>query len=870
MAHSGPVYLPPNGSTNKYVKLYVDWTAATENENIISGLSGEALATSMGKISKWYTDFTKLVFTDLTIASSGSGNAITSLSYDNLTGKITYTMDSFATVTSAMRMLNTDPTTSTKYNVLFASPNSSSNNGYFRVNDDFTVLIKKGLANSSGWSALVLGNSTAAGTDGAKYGVVRIYNDGSSYLQFSGIRSDSLVLRASSESITTLNFSPYSTNNYDLGTSTYKWRNVYAGTFNGYTIEKSVPSDALFTDTVYTHPTYTAKTTEALYTIKVDTLGHVSTANAATSDTITNLVSKAGVSTLINKLATGSSTPRDADYYISQYANGGTTTTTYHRRPMSALWTYVKGKADSVYSALGHTHNYAGSSSAGGAATSANKLNTDAGGVVKPVYFSNGVPVACNAPTSGAWWNTVSHVTSGGVSEIGRYIDFHCTSESTNSYDVRLDAGASNKSLIVQCANTTSGPWLTVQGVLPKLKFIQTTSGYEYNKDSCGITAYPGSYDAGLNLIMQSGGNTIIGSGEIASTFMTSLNDGDRSDINKYPYYWRDNSERTYLAADENAYIWTGGASWDSTKKYFLNLHCFIFSNSGNFALPVGGTIYYRYGTRDENGMVGSFVQSGLVSAATTTARTWTLPDATGTIALTSNIPATYAGSTTAGGAATTVTITNTENTSEVSKAIPFHDDSTGGPYSLLTNNGLGYRTLNGTASALGISRIVIGNATASGTAGNKYGVVRIYSRQKFYADIQTASTYGANRTFTLPNKGGTVAVTGAGTWQDVSSVTDSSEINTYDIKYRKGDASAVEIRGSIKFQTLQASYSLTTLPSGYRPDIDRVFPIMDPDTGGYKGRLRITSAGVTTLQFTAPNVLSTSVTYYFSGMFTV
>lgn len=41
----------------------------------------------------------------------------------------------------------------------------------------------------------------------------------------------------------------------------------------------------------------------------------------------------------------------------------------------------------------GHTHSYAGSTTAGGAATSANKLNTNAGSVTQPVYFSNGVPV---------------------------------------------------------------------------------------------------------------------------------------------------------------------------------------------------------------------------------------------------------------------------------------------------------------------------------------------------------------------------------------------------------------------------------------------------------------------------------------------
>lgn len=48
----------------------------------------------------------------------------------------------------------------------------------------------------------------------------------------------------------------------------------------------------------------------------------------------------------MNALDTGSSTPADNDYYISQYVNGGTTTTTYHRRPMSALWAYIKSKID--------------------------------------------------------------------------------------------------------------------------------------------------------------------------------------------------------------------------------------------------------------------------------------------------------------------------------------------------------------------------------------------------------------------------------------------------------------------------------------------------------------------------------------------
>ena len=102
------------------------------------------------------------------------------------------------------------------------------------------------------------------------------------------------------------------------------------------------------------------------------------------------------LSALINTLSTGNSTPQDADYYVSQYVGGGDTTTTYHRRPMSALWAYIKGKADVVFAAKSHTHNYAGSGSAGGSANSAVKLDTaTAGSATKPVYISGGKPVAC-------------------------------------------------------------------------------------------------------------------------------------------------------------------------------------------------------------------------------------------------------------------------------------------------------------------------------------------------------------------------------------------------------------------------------------------------------------------------------------------
>lgn len=65
----------------------------------------------------------------------------------------------------------------------------------------------------------------------------------------------------------------------------------------------------------------------------------------------------------------------------------------------------------SIATSVNHTHNYAGSSSPGGSATSAVKLDTTtAGSATQPVYFSGGKPVACTAYSSAS----VSYATNSG------------------------------------------------------------------------------------------------------------------------------------------------------------------------------------------------------------------------------------------------------------------------------------------------------------------------------------------------------------------------------------------------------------------------------------------------------------------------
>ena len=97
----------------------------------------------------------------------------------------------------------------------------------------------------------------------------------------------------------------------------------------------------------------------------------------------TNAASKSALtSTLINSLSSETSTPKDADYYVSQYAGGGTTTTSYHRRPVSAIWDYIKGKISSV---LGLTSSaYSGKAATAGTADKA--VADKSGNDIKETY----------------------------------------------------------------------------------------------------------------------------------------------------------------------------------------------------------------------------------------------------------------------------------------------------------------------------------------------------------------------------------------------------------------------------------------------------------------------------------------------------
>ena len=107
---------------------------------------------------------------------------------------------------------------------------------------------------------------------------------------------------------------------------------------------------------------------------------------------------EAGCNALMSKAPIWTAVATDDTYFIRQDTAGGAS---FGRVKFSTVWSYIKGKSDSTYQAKGsyasasHTHNYAGSGSAGGSANSAVKLDTaTAGSTTQPVYFSGGKPVA--------------------------------------------------------------------------------------------------------------------------------------------------------------------------------------------------------------------------------------------------------------------------------------------------------------------------------------------------------------------------------------------------------------------------------------------------------------------------------------------
>lgn len=162
------------------------------------------------------------------------------------------------------------------------------------------------------------------------------------------------------------------------------------------------------------------------------------------------MLDKADANALMNALDTGSSTPVDADYYISQYVSGGTTTTTYHRRPMSALWAYIKEKIGSI---LGLTAtNYGGTSA---------KATADASGNTITTYYApkstavTNVALATNKITKTINGTTTDVVTAASTSAYG-ITKLNTATNSTSTTEAATPSAVKTAYDLASTANDTA------------------------------------------------------------------------------------------------------------------------------------------------------------------------------------------------------------------------------------------------------------------------------------------------------------------------------------------------------------------------------------------------------------------------------
>ena len=357
--------------------------------------------------------------------------------------------------------------------------------------------------------------------------------------------------------------------------------------------------------TAKSSPSASGNTTAFIDTISQDSNGvitatkkNVTTASTSAAGIIQ--ITKANLNSFINTLDTGSSTPVDADYYISQYVNGGTTTTTYHRRPMSALWAYIKGKINATTDAF--SISISGNAAT---ATTANKIGTNAGSSSQPVYFANGVPVAITGAiannTTGKAASADKLNTNAGSSSQPVYfsggipiaITGAIANDTTgNAATATTATNALSANKLNTNAGTTYNP-VYFDGGIPAV-----TSGYtvEYIVGTqtgatnawTGVTKDAALYDGKMIMYVlpQAGTGT-------AATLNLTLSDGTTSGAKGIYRYGNTTGITTHYAAGSRILLiydatngrWNSSAWYDSNTNTLLR----VYSSATNISVPLIG-----------------------------------------------------------------------------------------------------------------------------------------------------------------------------------------------------------------------------------------------------------------------------------------
>ena len=423
------------------------------------------------------------------------------------------------------------------------------------------------------------------------------------------------------------------------------------------------------------------------------------------------------------------------------------------------------------------------------AATSANKLNTNAGTVSNPVYFTNGVPTACDYPKSGAWapaGGGVPFVTSSGVLEIGPYIDFHGTT-STADYDLRLSEESANLLALKNSSptfrihstgHTNAAIELWREGDnYTDYRIINTGGQFKIQSDYIEGTGHTDWFDM-LHLAYTTGNATFKGSGTFGGIITTYRESSTTDNLpagivfsNKdtttgltysgaHIYAYNDHANPSY---GENLVINAGGClfigSGEAPDSHYAAIKSGLSTNEDTYMTAdryvyiqgCGSAIAARKGmmvyTTDSNN--GNYHQILPTVADTAT-------NNVGSIGSSSyKWNAMYASSYYGEFECLNEVANNTQYAMVLAMNPSTHE-----PNTLRKSPNAVISFKNGTASEEGWAMITLGNGTASGTAGNETGWIKLYSPSSGSHYITGASTT-STITHTLPTVGGTILNSG-------------------------------------------------------------------------------------------------------------
>lgn len=232
----------------------------------------------------------------------------------------------------------------------------------------------------------------------------------------------------------------------------------------------------------------TAQTSAVFKKITYDAQGHITGTAAVVKGDIPALDyvpnTSTGVSAAINLLSTGTSTPSLNDYYVSQYASGGTTTTSYHRRPLSALWTLFKSLITVTTTGTGNAITSASIANDGD-----NRVITFTKGSTfltqHPTITKSADTTSTASPAHGATFTCIDSITretNGHVTKINtktvtlpaQYVHPTYTSKTSGLYKITVDG-----------TGHVSATAAVAKGDIPALDYLPTTTKYALS-DSVG------------------------------------------------------------------------------------------------------------------------------------------------------------------------------------------------------------------------------------------------------------------------------------------------------------------------------------------------------------------------------------------------